>query len=394
MTQAELTHAPTKGLGRGLTFAMAAATGLAVANIYYAQPMLGVISANFPASDLVGLVPTATQLGYALGLGLLVPLGDLIERRRLIMVQFLVLAAALGLAAIAPTPILLLAASLLIGMCATVAQQIVPFAAHLAAPEKRGAAVGTVMSGLLCGILFSRTLSGFVATHAGWREMFWLGMPVAILAALLMRAVLPESKGIASLHYGALLHSLAGLWRDLPALRVAAITQALLFAGFTSFWGILAFRLAEPDLGLGADVAGLFGVIGAVGIFAAPISGRLADKIGSRRIILVGALISLASWAIFGLWPSLVGLIVGVVLLDFGIQASLISNQHMVYQLRPEARSRLNTIFMGTMFLGGAAGSGLAVLAWRFDGWTAVSLLSGGFAALAVLLQLSIRKSA
>lgn len=388
MTQADITQDRPAGLGRGLTFAMAAATGLAVANIYYAQPMLGVISADFPGVDSVGLVPTATQLGYALGLGLLVPLGDLIERRRLIMVQFLVLAAALGLAAIAPNPVLLLIASLLIGMCATVAQQIVPFAAHLAAPEKRGAAVGTVMSGLLCGILFSRTLSGFVATHAGWREMFWLGMPVAIGAAVLMRLVLPESKGNAALHYGALLHSLGGLWRDLPALRRAAITQALLFAGFTSFWGILAFRLAEPDLGLGADIAGLFGVIGAVGIFAAPISGRLADKIGSRRIVLVGALISLLSWAIFGFWPSLIGLVIGVVLLDFGIQASLISNQHLVYQLRPEARSRLNTIFMGTMFLGGAAGSGLAVAAWRFGGWPAVSLLSGGFAALAVLLQL------
>lgn len=374
--------------GRGLVLTMAAGAGVAVANIYYNQPMLGLIEHDLPGG-FAGLVPTATQFGYALGLLLLVPLGDLFERRRIIVIQFVILAVALVAAALAPNAVAIVIASLAVGAASTVAQQIVPLAAHLSAPDKRGATVGMVMSGVLGGILLSRTLAGVVATHAGWREMFWLGVPMALAMAALLSARLPHSQPDGRLGYGALLRSLAHLWREHPALRLAAITQALLFAAFTTFWTILALRLQSAPYHMGADVAGLFGIVGAVGILVAPLAGKIADKRGPRRVIMLGALLTLVSWAVFGLWQSIAGLVVGVIVLDFAVQSALVSNQHIIYTLQPEARARLNTIFMGSMFLGGAAGSAAATSIWASGGWNALSVFGMALSLGAVLIQLA-----
>lgn len=378
--------AEQSGISPAMALIMAAACGVAVANIYYNQPMLGAIGRDFAGSPLIDATPMITQLGYASGLFLLVPLGDVLDRRRLIVGQFVVLAAALLAAAVAPTAMTLVVASFAVGFASTVAQHIVPLAAALAPPERRGRTVGTVMGGLLCGILLSRTIAGFVADNAGWRDMFALGVPLALIAAAVMARIVPSGRPASGLAYGAALRSLAGLWREEKTLRRATFTQACLFASFSCFWSFLAPHLEEPVFGLGAAAAGLFGVLGAAGVFAAPLAGHTADKVGARAVIILGAVATLLAWAPFGLWNAIAGLIIGVVVLDLGVQGGLVSHQHTVYALRPEARGRLNTLFMTGMFLGGAAGSALAALAWRWGGWSAVSVAGTMFALGAVVL--------
>ena len=382
-----------RAFGPSMVFALAVSAGLTVANIYYGQPMLGLMERDFSGAAIT-YVPTATQFGYAGGLLLLVPLGDLLERKRLIVLQCLALSVALALVALAPTGGTVLAASLVVGLLASVAQQIVPLAANLAPEDKRGAVVGSVMAGLLCGILLSRTLAGFVGAAFGWRAMFWLAVPLALLTAGLMAWQLPRSRPqTGGLGYLGLIASLRDLWREFPALRLATFTQCTQFGVFSVFWTILALHLQEPRFGLGSEVAGLFGVLGAAGVLAAPVAGRIADRRGPHPVIVAASALTLVSWLVFGFWTSIIGLVVGVLLLDFAIQASQISNQSIIYALRPEARSRINTVYMASMFFAGSASSGAATVAWHNWGWTGVVVLGTGIAALGLGLQTLRRKA-
>jgi len=384
----------TPSISPGLTIIMAIACGLSVGNIYYNQPMLGIMGDSFPDHRaLVGFVPTATQLGYALGLLLVVPLGDRFERRRLIVIQFAVLALSLAAVALAPDAWSVVIASVFVGLTSSVVQQILPFAAELSAPHRRGATIGIVMSGLLCGILLGRAFAGVVAVHFGWRAMFWLGLMLAILVGAVLACVLPKSPPKTRASYVELLLSLATLWREVPQLRRATMIQACVFASFSCLWTTLALHL-DANYHLGADVAGMFGIIGAVGVLFAPFAGKIADRRGPHFVIgLAGATVTL-SWLVFGVWGSVAGLVAGVVLLDFGVQGSQVSNQHVIQALSPEARNRLNATFMCGTFLGAAAGSAAASLAWEFAGWNAVCALGTVFAAFALGVHASAVRTA
>jgi len=374
------TSAPT--IARPPLFALAAGAGVAVANIYYNQPMLGLIETTFPGA---AMIPTVTQLGYAAGLFFLLPLSDRMERKRLILIQLGLLMVWLVLSATASSAAILLIAAFGLGASATAAQQIVPFATILSEPHKHGAAIGTVMAGLLSGILLSRTVSGLVSEAWGWRAMFTLAVVPVLVIALILARRLPRHEPAQRVPYTQLLASVAQLWRQHPPLRQAAFAQALLFASFSAFWTILALYLATPHFHLGAGVAGLFGIVGLAGIAAAPLAGKLADRFGPHSAIYGGTGVSLAAWLVMLWQPNLAGLIVGVILLDFGVQSALISHQHVVFRLDPAARGRLNALFMTAVFLGGATGSALSALEWPSGGWTGVSVI-GALLALAAAL--------
>lgn len=372
---------------------MAAGAGFSVASLYYAQPMLGAMGASLGAGDAaIGLVPTVTQLGYAAGIALLAPLGDRFERRRIILVKSLLLGAALLAAGLSGHLPGVLIASLLIGLMATVAQDVVPAAATLAAPEHRGALVGKVMTGLLLGILLSRVVSGVVAEQWGWRVMFLAAAVSVVLMGLLLRITLPRFAPTTTLGYGALLRSMGALWMQLPPLRRAVLAQALLAMGFSAFWSTLALML-HARFGIGSAGAGAFGIAGAAGALAAPFAGRFADRLGTQRVarLAIGiALVGFASLLLDGALPTslrLVLLAVSAAIFDFGFQAALVSHQTLVYGLQPEARSRLNALLFTGVFVGMAAGGGLGAVALAQGGWHAVVLLACGTSALALWVR-------
>lgn len=382
-------------LSRGLVFLLAVGAGLGVASLYYSQPMLGVLGADIHASaETLGWIPTLTQLGYAFGILMLAPLGDRFDRKRIILIKAAVLALALLLAGASPTIGLLLAASFAIGLSATLAQDIVPAAAHLAPADQRGKIVGTVMTGLLLGILLSRVVSGFVAEQFGWRMMFAAAaVSIVALGAALWRG-LPRFEPSTRLAYSALLGSLLTLWRQHPGLRRAATAQGLLSLGFSAFWSTLAVMLHDAPFHLGAGAAGAFGLAGAAGALAAPLAGRVADTRGPLAVASLGAGLTMVSFAAMIFLPFLpthaaLWLIGGAAVgFDLGIQTSLIAHQSIVYGIDPAARSRLNAILMTGVFIGMAAGGALGSLALAHWGWTGVTLTAAGAAAVALVLRL------
>ncbi len=370
---------------RGLLLLLATIAGVAVANIYYNQPLLDNFRESFPTSaSWVGAVPAITQLGYAAGMLLLAPLGDRFDRRRLILLQIVGMCVALVTAAMAPTLPVLIVASLAIGVLATIAQQAVPFAAELAPPAQRGHAVGTVMSGLLLGILLARTAAGVIAQYLGWRAVFGASVVALLALAVVIVMRLPKSQPTSTLSYGKLLISMWHLVVEHRALREASLTGAAMFAAFSIFWSVLALLLAGAPFHLGPQAAGLFGIVGAAGAMAAPLAGKFSDRRGPRAIITVSIGLVAVSFVVFGLSAtSIAGLVVGVIVLDVGVQAAQISNQSRIYALKPDARSRVNTVYMVAYFIGGAVGSGVGAVVWAGFGWGGVCVAGVGFAGLA-----------
>lgn len=370
-----------------LLLLLATIAGVSVANIYYNQPLLDGFRKSFPHSAAwIGAVPSMTQLGYAAGMLLLAPLGDRFDRRKLILLQIGGMCVALLFAAAAPNLIVLLFASLAIGILATIAQQAVPFSAELAPASRRGHAVGTVMSGLLLGILLARTLAGFVGEYFGWRAVFGASIVALIALAAVIIWKLPHSKPTSTLSYGKLIGSMSHLVIELRGLREASVTGAALFAAFSLFWSTLALLLAGPPFHYGPQAAGLFGIVGAAGAIAAPLAGKFADRRGPRAIVSLSIVLAAISFVVFALsGTSLLGLVCGVIVLDIAVQAAQISNQSRIYALKPEARSRVNTVFMVCYFIGGAAGSAVGAFVWPLFGWGGVSIAGLLFTATAGL---------
>jgi len=381
------TAGPT-GLSRGLVVVFAVACGLSVANLYYAQPILDNITRSFGTSQATaGLVVTLSQIGYALGLALLVPLGDILARRRLLPLVLVVTTIGLVVSAVAPSIGVLVAVALVVGVGSTVAQMLVPMAASLATEQARGRVVGQVMSGLLLGILLARTVSGLVAGVASWRAVYGMAAVVTVLMAVVLRRVLPGEVERPAIRYGTLLRSTVHLFVSEAVLRRRALFGALAFAAFSIYWTTMAFVLAGSPYHYGDATIGLFGLIGAAGALCANLAGRWSDRGLNRLTTLVFA--ALIAGSFLPLWlggHDLAMMILGVLVLDVGVQGLQVTNQSIIYRLAPEARSRINSAYMVCYFVGGALGSAVGSWLYGSERWAGVCLLGAAVGSVAVVL--------
>jgi predicted MFS family arabinose efflux permease len=374
-----------------LTLTLAVASGIAVANIYYNQPMLADMAAAIRVSPHeIGYVATATQIGYAAGMPVFIPLGDFWERRSLIFLLFIAVACSLIGAALSSSLTALVLMSFLIGATTVIAQINIPLATELSTPAEQGRTIGIILSGVLLGILLARTLSGFVAQHFGWRTMFWVAAGMSVAFGVILRVSLPHIPAHSKISYRELMRSIWGLVMELPKLRQVSLVAAVFFASFSAFWTTLVFLLKTPPYHYGSQAAGLFGLIGAVGASVAPISGRLSDRHSPRYVVRIAIGIVLAAFAVFWrlafhLW----GLVVGVILLDTGVQAAQVANQSRVLKLKPEARSRVNTVYMICYFGGGSVGSLVGSIAWSKWHWTGVCVAGIGFMVIGMIALIS-----
>ncbi|AUJ80439.1 TPA: MFS transporter [Enterobacter cancerogenus] len=378
----------TQGLSPALILLMSVATGLAVASNYYAQPLLDTIARAFDLSaSSAGFIVTAAQLGYAAGLLFLVPLGDMFERRMLIVSMTLLAAGGMLITASSQSLGMMILGTALTGLFSVVAQILVPLAATLAAPEKRGKVVGTIMSGLLLGILLARTVAGLLASLGGWRTVYWVASVLMVIMALALWRGLPKVKQENHLNYPQLLASVFSLFTQDKLLRTRAILGCFTFANFSILWTSMAFLLAAPPFNYSEGVIGLFGLAGAAGALGARPAGGLADKGKSHMTTSAGLVLLLLSWA--AIWyghVSVLALIVGILVLDLTVQGVHITNQTVIYRVKPEARNRLTAGYMTSYFIGGAAGSLISASAWQHAGWTGVCAIGAIVATLNLLV--------
>jgi len=385
---------PDGGLTQNRVRFLAVACAFAIATLYYSQPILPLIGASFGTSDTVtSQLVMLGQLGYSLGLFLFVPIGDRIDRRRLILTLLAINTVGMAACAAAPSFAFLGMALLLAGLTTVTPQIIIPTVAGMAAPETRGRAVGVLLSGMSAGLLIGRTLSGFVGEFAGWRAVFALAIAMNALLMVIVWRTLPATKPSSDLAYPKLLLSLGRLFADHATLRAACITGFLAFGAFSALWATLAALLARPPYQFGANTVGLFGLIGVVSIVAAPLIGRLTDRLGTRFMIGAGTVVLLIAFGFVLLAERTVwALVLGIALIDIGYRCVLLANQTRIYPLQPSAQSRLNTVFMTSVFLGGAAGSlcGAAAVVWS---WSGLAGAGASLAAAALIFHLAASRA-
>lgn len=380
-----------------MTFLLAASCGLIVANLYYAQTLIGPIAkAMHLSSGAAGLIVTLTQVGYVLGLLFIVPLSDIVENRRLTVASLGVVVVSLIGATLAPNATLFLAASLFIGLGSVAAQILVPYASFLADEEHRGRVVGNVMSGLLLGIMFARPLSSFVSGLWGWHAIYAISAVVIALLTILLSRVLPQRQPVPTMNYGGLIRSLGTLLKNTPVLRRRAIYQASLFGSFSLFWTTVSLHLADT-YHLNQQGIALFALAGVAGAIASPIAGRLADRGWTRPLTGLAFVLAAAAFLLAYLFQDdsrvTLGLLVAAaIMLDMGVSGNLVLGQRAIYSLGNEARGRLNGLFMAIFFVGGAIGSSLGGWAYAYGGWGLTSLIGMALPFLAFLYYITEKK--
>ena len=381
-------------ISSGMVLLLAIASGLIVANLYYAQTLVGPISASTGLSaKAAGLIVTLTQIGYTLGLLFVVPLGDLLENRRLIITGLLVTAVALIVAAVSTGAIVFLAAALAIGLGSVAAQVIVPFAAHLSKEATRGQAVGKVVSGLLLGIMLARPAASLVAAHASWHVVFGGAAVLMLALAVVLRRALPLRQPVSNIRYPALMASLWHLLLGTPVLRRRAAYHAGLFGAFSLFWTVTPLVLASPAFGLSQTGIAIFALVGMAGAVASPIAGRLADAGHTLPATAVALILGMVAFALPMFVPqsqhlALGLLVIASIVLDMGVAANLVLGQRAIFSLAPEVRGRLNGLYFALFFAGGAAGSAVGAWVYASYGWQATLLTGMAFPALALLVWL------
>lgn len=374
---------------------MAIASGAGIANVNYTQPLLAQIGRTLHVSvRQLGLLPMLTQIGFALGVFMLAPLGDILERKRLILTTLVLVTISLFSAMLSPNLTCLAISSLAIGITSVISTLVMPFAVALSAPEERGKTVGSIASALIIGALLSRTLSGIVGQAWGWRAMYGIASGLMVVLAIVMRSLLPHFQPQATMSYRSLIGSMFEIIRNEPMLREATINGMLCYAALQAFWATLIFYIEGPQYHYGAAVAGLFGLVGAAGAMSAPLIGRETDRHSPRTIAGIGVLCMLVSFII--LWTLgryLSGLIAGVVLLDLAAQCATISNQASIYTLSPETHSRLYTVYRAAYSVGGSVGAFLGVYAWSLYRWPGVCTVGMMLLCTALAIHCHVRKT-
>lgn len=376
------------GLPAHILWTLAIVAGISVANIYYNQPLLNLIRHDLGVSEFqANLITVITQIGYALGLLFIVPLGDLYRRKIIILANFTLLIFSLLTIAWAPNIHTVWAASLLTGIGSMIPQIFVPIASQFSRPENKGRNVGIVISGLLTGILASRVVSGYVGDVMGWREMYLIAAVLMALCAVVVLKVLPNIRPTFEGRYGGLMKSLFLLIRDYPALRIYSIRSGLVFGSFLAMWSCLAFKMAGAPFHAGSDVVGFLGLCGIAGALTASFVGGYVKRVGIRNFNYIGFALNLSAWSLlYFCGNTYAGIIAGILLIDIGMQCVQLSNQASIFELCPSASNRVNTIFMTTYFIGGSLGTFLAGSCWEMWGWTGVACAGTALTLCAALL--------
>ncbi len=378
------------GLPAHILWTLAIVAGASVANLYYNQPLLNLIRQDLGVSEFkTNLIAMMTQVGYALGLLFIVPLGDLYQRKHIIIVNFSLLVGSLLLMASSTDIWLVWAASLVTGVCSMIPQIFVPIASQFSRPENKGRNVGIVISGLLTGILASRVVSGVVGDLWGWREMYYMAAVLMLVCALVVWRVLPDIQPTFRGRYTDLMKSLGSLVRDYPALRIYSLRAGLAFGSFLAMWSCLAFKMGQAPFYAGSDVIGFLGLCGIAGALTASFVGQAVKKVGVRRFNYIGDVLLLLAWFFLSVCgDTYVGIVLGVLLIDIGMQCIQLSNQTSIFELCPAASNRVNTIFMTTYFAGGSLGTLLAGSCWKLAGWWGVT--AAGVSLVTVSLALTV----